>query len=178
MNPQKRQQFLVILTVIVVGIYAADMIIVEPLLSWWSSRARTIAQLRTDVKEGSMLIQREEGIRARWEDMRTNTLPSKSSAAEQQVFRGVDAWAKESGAEISDILPQWKDDTDDYGTLNCRIEAGGGLSALGRFLYEIEKSPMALKLDSVQVRSRDDNGTKLTLNLQISGLVLAKTQKP
>jgi hypothetical protein len=178
MNPQKRQQLLIVLTVIVVGIYAADMIIVEPLLKWWSARSSTIAQLREEVKQGTTLIEREALIRGRWDGMSTNTLPANSAQAEQQVLRAVDSWAKATGTEISDILPQWKDDSDNYSTLNCRVEAGGTLGTLGRFLYEIERSPMSLKLDSVQLRSRDDTGRVLTLNLQISGLVLAKTSKP
>jgi hypothetical protein len=178
MNPQKRQQFLIVLTAVVVGIYAADMVVVEPLLKWWSSRSQTIVQLRKKVQEGTLLIQREDGIRTRWEGMNTNTLPANSALAEQQVLRAFDGWAKNTGTEISDILPQWKDDSDEHTTLNCRVEAGGGLSTLGRFLYEIERSPMALKLDSVQLRTRDDAGRQLTLNLQISGLVLAKAQKP
>jgi hypothetical protein len=178
MNPQKRQQFLIVLTAVVVGLYAADMILVEPLLKWWAARSQTIAQLRIRVKDGEGLIQREPVIRGRWEAMNTNTLPANSAQAEQQVLRAFDGWAKDTGAEISDILPQWRDDSDDHTTLNCRVEAGGGLGTLGRFLYEIERSPIALKIDSVQLRSRDDAGRQLTLNLQVSGLVLAKTQKP
>ena len=60
-------------------------------------------------------------------------------------------------------------------TLNCRVEAGGSLSALMQFLYQIKRSPMALKMDSVQLNSRDTTGQQMTLSLQISGLVLVPT---
>jgi hypothetical protein len=57
-------------------------------------------------------------------------------------------------------------------TLDCRVEASGDLGTLSRFVYDIEKDPMALKLESVELSTRDDTGQQLTLGLQISGLVL------
>jgi len=52
------------------------------------------------------------------------------------------------------------------------VEASGNLGTLSRFLYDIEKDPMALKLESVELSTRDNTGQQLTLDLQISGLVL------
>jgi Tfp pilus assembly protein PilO len=177
MKIQNRQQFLVVLTAIVVGLYASDLVVFEPLGKWWSSRSQRISELRKQVTEGKLLLQREESIRSRWEGMRTNTLPTVGSLAEQEVFKAVDNWSRDSGVEITDIMPQWKNDSDDYLTLNCRVEANGNLGALGRFLYEIEKSPLALKFDTVQLNARDNAGQQLTLGLQISGLVLASNSK-
>ena len=69
-------------------------------------------------------------------------------------------------------MPQWKNDSTNYMTLNCRVEAAGDLGTLSQFLYDIEKGPMALKLESVDLSARDDTGQQLTLGLQISGLAL------
>ena len=57
-------------------------------------------------------------------------------------------------------------------TLECRVEAAGTLSTLSRFVYELEKAPMALRLQSVELSSRDNDGQQLALGLQVSGLVL------
>ena len=178
MNPQNRQKFLIILTLAVVALYAGDLLVYEPLARWYGARSQTIATLRQHVKDGTLLVKRESGIRSEWDNMRTNTLPTNGSLAEQQLLKSFDSWAGESGAEITDILPQWKSDTDDYITLNCRVEAGGSLNSLMQFLYQIKRSPMALKLDSLQLSSRDNTGQQLTLDLQINGLVLVpKSQK-
>ena len=53
------------------------------------------------------------------------------------------------------------------------MEASGDLGTLSRFLYDLEKDPMALKLESVELTARDNTGQQLTLDLHISGLVLA-----
>ncbi|MCX6923760.1 MAG: hypothetical protein NT154_11215, partial [Verrucomicrobia bacterium] len=98
--------------------------------------------------------------------------PNNTSAAEQQVFKAIDQWAQSSGVAISAITPQWKHDSDDYITFECRVDATGDLSKLSRFLYSVERDPMALKLELVELGSRDKEGRVLSLGLQLSGLVL------
>jgi hypothetical protein len=177
MKIDNRQQLLVALTVAAAALFAGDRLVFEPLHNWWKARSERVAELRQRVNGGRLLIRREESIRLRWEMMRTNTLPSDTSLAEQQVLKAFDGWSRESGASITGITPQWKNDTEDYLTLNCRVEAAGDLGTLSRFLYEIEKDPMALKLESVELSAHDNSGQQLTLGLQISGLVLAPPTK-
>jgi Tfp pilus assembly protein PilO len=178
MKIENRQQVLIIVTIAVVGLLICDSLIFEPLAGWYAARAREIAELRTQVKNGKSLMVRESGIRAHWADMQANTLPNKSAVAEQQVISAFDSWSRDSGVEITGILPQWKNDTDDYQTLNCRVEATGTLPTLSRFLYSVQKGPMALKLDSLELSARDTGGQQLTLGLQVSGLSLVNPTQP
>ena len=178
MKIENRQKFLVVLTIAVVALYAGDQLVFEPLMKWGAARSQTITELRKQVRDGKYLLQREAGIRSRWNEMRANTLPDNTSLAEQQMLKAFDNWSQASGAEVTDIMPQWKSDSDDYLTLNCRVNAAGNLGTLSQFLYDIEKGPMALKLDSVELSARDNTGQQLTLGLQISGLVLASKKKP
>jgi hypothetical protein len=41
-----------------------------------------------------------------------------------------------------------------------------------KFLYDVEKSPTALKLQEMELTSKDDNGRQIGLGLQVSGLIL------
>jgi len=109
--------------------------------------------------------------------MSANALPDNPSLAEQQVLKLFDNWSRDTGAEISSIMPQWKNDATNYMTLNCRVEASGSLGTLSQFLYDIEKGPAALKLDSVELSAHDNTGQQLTLGLQISGLALIPQTK-
>ena len=172
MKIENRQQFLVALTIGVAALYIGVNFIGEPLVNLWSARSAQIKQLRAKVSEGNLLIKREADIRGRWSEMSTNALPNNPSLAEQQVLKAFDNWSRDTGAEISSIMPQWKNDSTNYMTLNCRVEASGSLGTLSQFLYHIEKGPAALKLDSVELSARDSAGQQLTLGLQISGLVL------
>ena len=63
-------------------------------------------------------------------------------------------------------------------TLECRIDALGSMPALTRFLYEVEKDPLALKVESMDITARDNDGQQLSLALQISGLLLNPPPQP
>ena len=172
MQIKNRQQLLIIGAIAAVALFAGDQLVLSPLMKAWSARATRIAELRKQITQGKMLVQREQSIRSRWEQMSRNALPNNTSAAEQQVFKAIDLWAQNSGVTISAITPQWKHDSDDYMTYECRVDAAGDLGKLSRFLYSVERDPMALKLELVELGARDKEGQQLSLGLQLSGLVL------
>lgn len=172
MKIENRQKGLIVAVAAAAALLVGNSLIYEPLSQWWSARSKQIALLRKQVEDGRRLQNRAAGIRSQWEQMRANTLPNNTSLAEQQVLKAFDTWSRDSGATITGIMPQWKSDAEDYQTLNCRVEASGNLGTLSQFLYDIEKDPMALKLESVELSAHDTGGQQLTLGLQISGLVL------
>ncbi len=172
MQIKDRQKFLLILTVVAVGLFAADALVRAPLVSAWNARAARLTSLRNQVARGKMLLQRERGIRNHWADMQAKALTNNTSAAEQQVFRAIDSWAQETGVTINAITPQWKHDSDEYITYECRVDAAGDISRLSRFLYRAEREPLALKMEAVELSARDKDGQQLSLGLQLNGLVL------
>ena len=178
MNPAQRQRLLMIVTLAAVGLYLADLIVFTPLGRLWSERSARITTLRRQVSEGRALIQREPGLRDRWNHLRTNALPAEPSQAEQRLLRACDDWARSSGAQIVDRMPQWKGDEAAYQILRCRLETSGSLSSLTQFLQRMEEGPLAVKLDSLQLMSRDPAGRQMTLGLQLNGLVLTPPAKP
>ena len=178
MKIENRQQFLLALTIGAVALYIGVNFICVPLSHAWSARSAQIKLLRAKVSEGKQLIRREPVIRSRWSEMNTNTLPANTSLAEQQLLKAFDNWSRDTGADISSIMPQWKNDSTNYVTLNCRVEASGNLGTLSRFIYDVEKGPAALKLDSVELSAHDPTGQQLTLGLQISGLALLSSSNP
>ena len=119
-----------------------------------------------------MLRDREQIIRNRWESMRTNTLPENVSLAENEVLQAFEHWSQVSQISIANIKPQWKQTDDNYLTLECRADAFGSIDALTRFLYNVERDPLALRVEAMEIASRDNDGNQLTLGLQVSGVTL------
>jgi hypothetical protein len=169
---QNRQQVLTIAAVVVVGLWAGDKLLVTPLTKAWRERNVRIVDLRKSVAQGSQLLDREAAIRERWQTMRTNALPNEVSLAEGRVLKAFDRWSEESRISITSVQPQWKQSAEEYMTLECRVDGFGSLSTITRFLYEIEKDPLALKVEQVTLSARDNEGSQLTLALQVSGLLL------
>jgi len=172
MNINNRQQLLTVVAIAVVAIWAGDKLVFSPLTKMWKERSTRIAELRKSVSQGSLFLARERSIRSRWDSMETNTLPSQASVAENQLLKAFERWSQDSRTSITSIKPQWKRNADDYMTLECRADAFGSVQALTRFLYEMEKDPLALKVEAVEITARDNEGQQLSLALQVSGLLL------
>jgi Tfp pilus assembly protein PilO len=177
MKVKNRQDFLVVLTIAAAALFVGVNFVFTPLQNWWSARQAQVRDLREKVKDGNQLIKSETRVRQRWNDMRANALPAGSSQAEQEFLKAVDGWARDSGAQITSLMPQWKNDSTNYMTLDCRVESAGDLGALSRFIYDIEKGPLALRLDAVELSSHDNSGQQMTLGLEINGLALIPNDK-
>src|SRR5215510_7623354 len=158
MKIKNRQQLLGILAFSAVALWAGVNLIYDPLVKSWSARSERLVKLRKSVEQGSKVLEREKVVRERWKQMQTNTLTNELSEAQSQVFKSFDRWSRSSGVRINSIKPQWKRNDDDYMTLECRTDASGNLSTLTRFLYEIEKDPLALKVETVELTARDASG--------------------
>ncbi|HEY2082713.1 MAG TPA: hypothetical protein VGI88_07985 [Verrucomicrobiae bacterium] len=179
MQIKDRQKFLTVLTIAAVALLAIDKIISPPLTKLWNSRAARITQLRNDVNDGEKLRRSNVAIRHVWALMQASTLTNNTTLAEQQLFTGLNRWSQLSGITINTVTPQWKQGSDPaYKTIECRVDASGSIDRVSQFLYDLEKDPMALKLESVELSSRDNTGMQLALGVQISGLVLTPNEKP
>jgi hypothetical protein len=172
MKIKNRQQLLVIVAGVTLALLLGDKLVVSPLARSWTARSNRIAQLRKDIAQGALLRDREQIIRNRWESMRTNTLPENVSLAENEVLQAFEHWSQVSQISIANIKPQWKQTDDNYLTLECRADAFGSIDALTRFLYNVERDPLALRVESIEIASRDNDGNQLTLGLQVSGVTL------
>jgi Tfp pilus assembly protein PilO len=174
---ENRQQFLVVLTIAAFALLVGVNFILTPLGGWWSARQTQIKELRAKVDDGNHLLKRENGIRSRWKEMSANALPANTSLAEQKLLTAVDGWSRSSGAEVTSLMPQWKNESTNYLTLTCRVETAGNLGTLSKFLYDLERGPMALRLDSLELSARDKEGQQMTLSTEINGLALVTQER-
>ena len=178
MKIKNRQDFLVMLTLAAVGLFIGVNFILTPLGGWWSDRSKQIKDLRLKVSDGQQLIKREAGVRSHWSDMQAGALPANNSEAEQQLLKAFDTWRNDTGADLASIMPQWKSDSTNYMTISCRVELGGSLGTLSKYIYELEKSPLALRVDTVELSAHDNMGQQLTLGLEVNGLALTQPAQP
>ena len=172
MNLTKRQQTLAIFAIVLVGLYVADKLVFTPVTRSWKARSERIAELKEQVRDGNETIKRETTLREQWDRMRRNTLVNVKSEAESQMLKAFERWSKDGGVSVSSIRPQWKEAEDAYKTLECRADVGGSLSAIAHFLYLVERDPLGVKVDSLELTSRNNEGSQLSLVVQVSGLLL------
>jgi hypothetical protein len=173
-----RQRLLAIVAGAGVALLILDRVVLTPLTNMWQAHAAEIVKLQKSVTDGRSLMARGPQLERSWSEMQAAALPKDPSQAEQDVIAAFDRWSRANNVELGSIRPQWKRGaTDRYSLLECRIDASGSLATLSRFLYELERSPLALRVDSVEVMSRDDYGNRLTLGLVVSGLRLSPLER-
>ncbi|HTG43379.1 MAG TPA: hypothetical protein VK633_02485, partial [Verrucomicrobiae bacterium] len=171
MNINNRQQLLAILAVTAIVLLVGDRLVLTPLTHAWKDRTDRIVSLKKSIAQGELLLDRDHRIRDQWNSMRTNTLPVNLSAAENEVLKAFNRWSEESRISISSIKPQWKRNSEDYMLLECRADTFGTIDSLSRFLYEIEKDTLALRVESLEISARDNSGQQLGMAVQVSGLL-------
>lgn len=172
-----RPKLLIIGAGVVLGLLALDSILFTPLQKHWQARSKDIAKLQKSIADGKSVLARAKHTQGKWDEMQAGALPTDTAQAEQQVLSAFDEWGRMTGAELASIKPQWRRGTNDrYSLLECRVDASGSLSTLTRLLYEVERSPLALRIDALELVSRDEAGGRLTLGLTVSGLRFGKLE--
>jgi len=177
-DPEKRQKLLLFGALAGLGILLGDRLVLSPLLAAWDRRSEEIAALQKRVDQGRQLVARQDAVRAGWTRMTTNALPKVVSAAEGRVLSALDRWSRAANVNVTSVKPQWKQTEEDHMTFECHVDATGSLSMLTRFLYEVERDPLAVRVEAVELAARDNDASQLTLGLQVSGLLLNAPSRP
>jgi hypothetical protein len=174
MTTEQRIYWLKIAAAATVGLLVLVTFVVDPVAQHWRGQRERIAALRDNVESGQLLLDRETAIRERWEQMLRNDLSENASAAENELFQAIARWARNSRVSLTSLTPLWRDHEGGYKTLECRATTTGSQAALGRFLYELETDPLAVRMETAEITARDDKGQQLTLNSWFTALQLSR----
>jgi hypothetical protein len=169
---ERRKRLLVIVTIICVGAWMADNFVIAPMTNLWQERSARIQELTDDMAKNSGLVDREDSLKARWEDMRKRALPTRVSDAENAVFQGVNEWTSDSSLVVTALKPRWTRMDRDKQTLEIQLEGSGNIEAVTRFVYDLEGSPLPLRIEDKGITSQDEKGGRLNLSLRFTGLVI------
>jgi len=180
LDASKRQRLLVILAATGVLLLILDRVLLTPLTASWQNRTAELARLKKQVTAGRGVIERAARTEGLWKEMQSQALPKDPAQAEQELISAFDRWGRASNVELASIKPQWKRGAgagDRHSVLECRVDANGSVATLTRFLHEVEKSPLALRIESIELTTRDTNGQRLSLALLVSGLRFAPLER-
>jgi hypothetical protein len=181
MNAGNRQHTLAFAAIACVVLLAGNSLVISPLMASWKARATRLKNLQQQYSEGTRQSTRDRDVRLQWENIRTNALPDDKSKAEGKVLDAFERWSSQSSIAVNGNRLTWKDGELgrnrqlEYRTLECRVDATGSLPNLIKFLFEIEKDPMGMKVESIEVTSRDEGGQYLQLALQVSAVQIMNT---
>ena len=172
MGTEQRQRILLIAAIAVVALFLGDRFVITPLADLWQNWGQTI---RTDSENLTKFSpKRAEDLQSRWAEMKRRSLPREHPVAEGQVLDAVIKWAGANRLAGTSVKPHWFGDDKDAQSksVEFRVTANGTLDSFAGFLYALEIDPMALRVEDVELTTRDPKGAQLTLALRFTGLVL------
>jgi hypothetical protein len=174
MKAKRRERVIAIVALVCIGLVAIDKLIVPPLRDVWTTRSDRVKRLQLSLKKGRILVDREQAMRERWADMEQHCLPADESAAENLVLKSVSTWTSKSQFNVSSLKPRWVEDrkVKDHKKLLFHATGEGRPGEVWRFLYELERDPLALKVEDVEITARDQRGAVMALGVRFSGIVL------
>jgi hypothetical protein len=177
MRSNRRETVLKIAVGVMVGLFILDRAVISPATARWKAQSERIADLRVKVNRGRQLMERERAIRSRWDEMHRTDLAEEGSAAENEVFKAIGRWGRESRISFTSLTPQWRHHDEGYDTFECRASATGDQDSLGRLIYEIESDPLPAHLQECELAARDAQGRQLNLTLRVSFMRLAASER-
>jgi hypothetical protein len=174
MKIENRQQVLAVIAIAVVVLLLLDRLVITPMITGWKLRGVEIVDLQKKINAGQQLVARGPKLREKWDYMKTNSLPEET--AERKLLEAFQRWSDQSRISVTSIQPN-KRIEEDHISQECRASISGDIAALSKFLYAMEKDAMALRVESLEITSRDENGRNLTVGLTVSGLILVEAQE-
>jgi Tfp pilus assembly protein PilO len=176
MTANRRERLLIIGTLACLVLLASDRFIVSPLADLWKVRSERIAALDQSIAAGEQLLERESAIRDQWAEMRARSLPADVATAQNDLLNHVNNWSASSRLAVTVLKPRWIREENAGDRIEVRASSSGSLQTISQFLYELEKSPMAVRLEDVQISSNDALGKVLSLDVRFTGLVLPEVK--
>jgi len=177
MKASQRQSLLKIGAGAVVCLFLFDSFVITPAIARWHAQSERIAALQEKVDRGRKLLERENSIRGRWADMERANLPEDMSVAENQVFKAIGRWARDSQIAFTSLTPQWQSHDEGFETLECRAAGTGDQASIGRFIYEMEVDHLPVNLEECEITARDPHGSQLALTARFTFLRLAASER-
>jgi hypothetical protein len=172
MDLKQRERLLLVAVVICLGAWIGDKLVLSPLVKLWKQRSQKIVEVKRSLDKGHTLLARESSLREQWKEMKRLSLPAEVSVAEYRVLESQSRWSQQSRLSVTSLKPRWTQDEPDHKKMDCRAATQGRIEAVTRFLYELERDPLALRVEEIKMAARDDSGRDLTLDVRYTGLLL------
>ena len=172
MEVKQRERILIFAAIICLALLAGDKLILSPLSDLWIERSERISELKDLLRDGDFLVKREDVIKGRWDQMNSISLPQNMTEAENRILNSLNRWTQDSRINITSVKPRWAENDEAFMKLEFHASGNGNLASITRFLYELETDKEPLKVEELDITSRDESGNNLSLDLRFSGLVL------
>ena len=99
------------------------------------------------------------------------------SAVEYDLLNSVNNWAGSSRLTVTSLRPRWITEEEGCKKLEIRVSSTGTMESIARFLYELEVDAQPLKVEDLELSTKDDKSTTLNCDVRLTRLVLEEGKR-
>lgn len=164
----KRERYILIVTVCVVGVLALDYFVYTPLTD---AREQLMVQHDKLSRElGDMKKTMSASLKAdkRWKEYAAAGLSNDPSATESRFLGAISSWSRDAGLPLLSIRPERTIVNQGVHELSFHATADGSMRSISRFLYRLETSEVPVRIQELQISSRTDGTDDLSMQIRLS----------
>lgn len=128
-------------------------------------------QLEGELAEANLLLENRPGWQRRWETLMAGGIQS-AAEAESRILSSLREWSRTANMSISSIRPDRLTSDKGMQEILFTVSGSGNLQSVAHFLWQIETSPLAVKIRDMQLHSSSDAGESMRVELHLSALHL------
>lgn len=148
-NLNRREQFILFVTVIIIVMGIFFNFILLPLLNKEENLNKEIALTKAKFKKYIWLLNQKENIKNKFSKFSANiNSPTGDNGKQAEVLTKLESLAKDAAINIVDIRPQ----NSALKERGVDLEAEGDITSFLKFIYSIENSASLLNIKKLQLR--------------------------
>jgi hypothetical protein len=167
---------ILIVTLTCVGLLVGVKFIYDPVQGRLDDLGAKRTLLEGQVQEAALLVKNYPRMRDEWRTRLSDGLQD-GGQVESRVSSALTDWSNRARLSLSSIKPDKGLREKDMQEMIFTVAGRGSLDAVTQFLWNIETSPLPIKIKSMQIGSSSDAGESMSLQLYLSAIYLDKEQK-
>lgn len=178
MNLSRRERWIAVIALTVVGLLLADRWAFTPLARRYQADAQQAAALELEQLEAERLLRRRARLERQWTRRLDAGVGLDVSAAEGALLTSIGRWASETGVSLTSMKPDRTEAREDLARIACRLSGRGSMAEVSGFCWRLETAEMPLRIESLRLSSRDSTVDELTVTLDVSTICRAGGEAP
>ena len=164
----KRERVIAIGTLIAVGAFALDRLVISRLWAQFNQTQAQQASLITQLRRDQELIVKRDQLAPKWREMIQTSMKNDPLEAESQILHAIRNWAEESGVTLSLLKLDRLPDKTRLPEITLQASGTGNLRSAARLLWRVQTAAMPIKVDELQITSRTPGADDLSFQFRLS----------
>ncbi len=169
----QRERILLFCIVAVLAALFVDRYALTPLLQQQDQLDFERGQMTTELRHIQELQRQRKDRMANWQTRIDSGLKNDPAEAESQVLHALDDWSKETGCVLSSLKSDRLESKDQIKEIQIQLSGSGSMSGIAQLLWKMHTAQFPLKIVELQLASRADNTTDVTIQAKLSTLHLS-----